>query len=70
MREDNDLESFDPDVDAVAHKKLIENVLNLSSRQQIKKPSRTEPTSQISEFSVVKSGTGKPSPFVGSFRNV
>lgn len=38
---------------------LIDDVLNLNKKPQLKKPTRTEPTLQISEFNLVKSITGK-----------
>lgn len=47
------------ELDDDQHKKLIENVLNLSKKPKLKKPSRTEPTLQVSEFNLVKSSTGK-----------
>ncbi|EFA08495.1 U3 small nucleolar RNA-associated protein 14 homolog A [Tribolium castaneum] len=44
--------------DASKHDKLVQKVLSLNKTQQLKKPSRTEPTLQISEFNLVKSITG------------
>ncbi|KAF2883321.1 hypothetical protein ILUMI_22823 [Ignelater luminosus] len=37
---------------------LVNDVLNLNKKPQLKKPSRTEPALQISEFNLVKSITG------------
>lgn len=48
----------DSEVDEEKHANLLENVLNLDKVQHIKKPSRTEPTLQISEFNLVKSLSG------------
>jgi hypothetical protein len=45
--------------DAPKHDKLVEKVLRLNKIQHLKKPSRTEPTLQISEFDLVKSITGE-----------
>lgn len=47
---DSDIEADDP-----KHKRLVENVLNLNTRQYVNKPTRTEPTVQISEYNLVKS---------------
>lgn len=49
----------DNEIDNNLHARLVENILNLSSKQQIKKPSRTEPSLEISEFNLVKSLAGK-----------
>ncbi|KAK4874141.1 hypothetical protein RN001_013501 [Aquatica leii] len=38
---------------------LINNIVNLNKRTSLAKPSRTEPATQVSEFNLVKSGTGK-----------
>lgn len=45
----------DHEVDTKEHKRLVESVLNLNTRQYVNKPSRTEPTPQISEYNLVKS---------------
>lgn len=55
---DDDYENFFENGDEVKHEKLVEKVLKLNKTQQLKKPSRTEPTSQISEFNLVKSIAG------------
>lgn len=47
------------EADAAKHEKLVEKVLRLNKTQHLKKPSRTEPTLQISEFNLVKSITGE-----------
>ncbi|XP_074027616.1 U3 small nucleolar RNA-associated protein 14 homolog C [Leptinotarsa decemlineata] len=56
MSDDSDnFEFSDSEIDNKTHDKLVEDVLNLNKNQNVKKPSRTEPTSQISEFNLVKS---------------
>nr|XP_023028050.1 U3 small nucleolar RNA-associated protein 14 homolog A [Leptinotarsa decemlineata] len=56
MSDDSDnFEFSDWEIDNKTHDKLVEDVLNLNKNQNVKKPSRTEPTSQISEFNLVKS---------------
>ncbi|KAI4456734.1 u3 small nucleolar rna-associated protein 14 [Holotrichia oblita] len=45
----------DSDIGNNEHKRLVDNVLNLNSRQHVKKPTRTEPTAQISEYNLIKS---------------
>ncbi|XP_017768385.1 PREDICTED: U3 small nucleolar RNA-associated protein 14 homolog A [Nicrophorus vespilloides] len=45
----------DSDIDEKTHSKLLENVLNLSKKKLVKKPTRTEATSTVSEFDLVKS---------------
>ncbi|KAK9719053.1 hypothetical protein QE152_g22883 [Popillia japonica] len=45
----------DSDIDNKEYKRLVDNVLNLNSRQHVKKPTRTEPTPQISEYNLIKS---------------
>ncbi|KAJ8943531.1 hypothetical protein NQ318_023042, partial [Aromia moschata] len=56
--ESDNYEFSDGDIDEKKHSKLVEDVLNLNKIQNLKKPSRTEPTLQISEFNLVKSVTG------------
>ncbi|KAJ8916823.1 hypothetical protein NQ315_005830 [Exocentrus adspersus] len=59
MSDDGDnYEVSDTEVDDKRHDKLIDEVLNLNKIQNVKKPSRTEPTLNISEFNLVKSVTG------------
>ncbi|KAG5885636.1 hypothetical protein JTB14_012066 [Gonioctena quinquepunctata] len=56
MSDDSDNIQFsDEEIDDRKHEKLVEDVLNLNKKQNVKKPSRTEPTTQISEFNLVKS---------------
>ncbi|KAJ3646511.1 hypothetical protein Zmor_024096 [Zophobas morio] len=51
-------EDFYTEEDAQKHEILVDKVLSLNKTQHIKKPSRTEPTLQISEFHLVKSSGG------------
>ncbi|XP_063903700.1 U3 small nucleolar RNA-associated protein 14 homolog A-like [Zophobas morio] len=51
-------ENFYTEEDAQKHEKLVEKVLSLNKTQHIRKPSRTEPTLQISEFNLVKCSAG------------
>ncbi|XP_063904554.1 U3 small nucleolar RNA-associated protein 14 homolog A-like [Zophobas morio] len=51
-------EDFYTEEDAQKHEKLVDKVLRLNKTQHIRKPSRTEPTLQISEFNLVKSSGG------------
>ncbi|CAH1116181.1 unnamed protein product [Phaedon cochleariae] len=56
MKEDSDnFELSDEEIDDRKHEKLLTDVLNLNKRQNLKKPSRTEPRAQISEFTLAKS---------------
>lgn len=59
MTVDSDIEFEEDEIDDKKHNKLVEDILNLNKKQNIKKPSRTEPTSEISEFSLVKSSSTK-----------
>lgn len=61
MSDDSDFQYSDDDFDEKSHEKIVENVLTLNKSQNLKKPSRTEPTLQVSEFNLVKSVTGKKS---------
>nr|XP_022900415.1 U3 small nucleolar RNA-associated protein 14 homolog A [Onthophagus taurus] len=56
--ENDALLDSDEDVDIKQHSKLLENLVSLDSKQPVKKPTRTEPTTQISEYNLVKSITG------------
>lgn len=59
MSEDSDnYDLSDVEIDEANHEKLVENVLSLNKVQNLKKPSRTEPTIQVSEFNLVKTLTG------------
>ena len=49
----------DVDVDDEKHQRLVNNILNLNSIKHVKKPTRTEPAIQVSEFNLVRSNTGK-----------
>lgn len=51
---DSDVEFDDDEIDHKKHDKIIEDILSLNKKQNIKKPSRTEPASEVSEFSLVK----------------
>ncbi|CAH1128919.1 unnamed protein product [Ceutorhynchus assimilis] len=59
MSDDSDYQFTDDDVDDTNHSRIVENVLSLNKAQNLKRPSRTEPTLQISEFNLVKSVTGQ-----------
>lgn len=59
MSDHENFDYSDNDIDEKKHNKIIENVLSLNKAQNLKKPSRTEPTLQISEFNLVKAITGK-----------
>lgn len=59
MTIESDLEIEDDLVDEKKHNKLVEDILNLNKKQNIKKPTRTEATSEISEFNLVKSTSSK-----------
>lgn len=56
--ESDNFESLYDEKDAQKHDKLVEKVLSLNKTQHLRKPSRTEPTLQVSEFDLVKSITG------------
>lgn len=49
---DSDLS--DVEIDQKQHANLIDNVVNLTKRQHVKKPIRTEPTLETTEFGLVK----------------
>lgn len=49
----------DEDVDAKQHGRLIQDVLQLDKKQFVKKPSRTEPTTHVSEFDLAKSDSSR-----------
>ncbi|KAJ8931161.1 hypothetical protein NQ314_015963 [Rhamnusium bicolor] len=55
---DNYCDISDGEIDKRKHEKLVDDILNLNKIQNVKKPSRTEPALQISEFNLVKSVTG------------
>ncbi|XP_057665525.1 U3 small nucleolar RNA-associated protein 14 homolog A [Diorhabda carinulata] len=56
MSDDSDhFEFADEEIDDQCHEKLVDSVLKLNKAQQLKNPHRTEPTTQISEFNLVKS---------------
>lgn len=46
---------YDEEIDADNHEKIVENIISLNKIKRLKKPARTEPTSRISEFDLVKS---------------
>lgn len=59
MDSDDNSEDFsisDGELDDKVHKKLVNNVLNLSYKQHVKKSTRSEPTLKVSEFDLVKTG--------------
>lgn len=58
MSDESDSYEIDEEIDSKKHDKLVEEVLNLNKIQNVKKPTRTEPTLNISEFNLVKSVTG------------
>lgn len=56
MSDDSDhFEFADEEIDDKNHEKLVDSVLKLNKAQQLKNPHRTEPTTHISEFNLVKS---------------
>lgn len=59
MTVDSDIELEGEEIDDKKHDKLIEDILALNKKQNIKRPTRTEPTSEISEFNLVKPSTSK-----------
>lgn len=59
MSDESDNFEIDDEIDTRKHDKIVEEVLNLNKIQNVKKPSRTEPTLNISEFNLVKSVTGE-----------
>lgn len=58
--EDNNYDS-DDEVDKKQHCRLIQDIIQLDKKQYVKKPTRTEPTLQVSEFNLVQSGSHKTS---------
>ncbi|XP_050311247.1 U3 small nucleolar RNA-associated protein 14 homolog A [Anthonomus grandis grandis] len=59
MSDDSDFNISDNDLDDSKDASIVEKVLNLNKSSQLKKPCRTEPALQISEFNLVKSVTGQ-----------
>lgn len=59
MTVDSDVEFEDDEIDDKKHYKLVEDILTLNKKQNLKRPTRTEPTSEISEFNLVKSSSSK-----------
>lgn len=49
----------DQELDAKQHKNLLQNVLNLNKKRFVSKPSRTEPTLEVSEFNLVNFADAK-----------
>lgn len=49
----------DVDIDDEKHQRLLDNILSLNSAKRVKKPTRTEPAIEVSEFNLVRSKTGK-----------
>ncbi|GJQ72186.1 hypothetical protein Trydic_g3278 [Trypoxylus dichotomus] len=45
----------DSEVDSKKHETLINDVLNLDAKQRVSRPTRSEPTAQISEYNLIKS---------------
>ncbi|CAH1971804.1 unnamed protein product [Acanthoscelides obtectus] len=58
MSDSEDFEVSEDEIEENKHDRLVQDVLNLNKVQNVKKPSRTEPTLKISEFNLVKSVTG------------
>lgn len=58
MSDDSDYNFSGDEYDDNKHAEIVENVLKLNKPHSLKKPSRTEPALQISEFNLVKSVTG------------
>lgn len=59
MTVDSDIEFQDDEIDDKKHDKLVEDILSLNKKQNIKRPSRTEPSSEISEFNLVRPSSTK-----------
>lgn len=59
MTELKPFENSDDEIDPLAHKKLIENINRLAKTQFIKKPTRSEPTTNKNEFLLLKSRDNK-----------
>lgn len=59
MTVDSDIEFEDDEIDDKRHDQLVEDILSLNKKQNIKRPSRTEPTSEVSEFNLVKPSSAK-----------
>lgn len=59
MTVDSDIELEGDEIDDQKHDKLVEDILALNKKQNIKRPTRTEPTSEISEFNLVKPSSSK-----------
>nr|CAD7195762.1 unnamed protein product [Timema douglasi] len=55
---DNDLMDSDNEVNEKPHTVLLEAISQLGGKQRVKPPTRKEPSLQISEFHLVKRGTG------------
>lgn len=59
MVDESDYELSDNEIDETRHEKLVENVLSLNKIQNVKKPARTEPTLEVSEFNLIKSASSE-----------
>lgn len=58
---DEDINYSDEEISEKEHSRLLEAVAKLDKSQHIRKPTRTEPSLQISEYNLVKSSAGKNS---------
>lgn len=54
----DEYEYVDEEINEKQHDKIVEDVLNLDKVQNLRKPTRSEPTLNISEFNLVKSIAG------------
>ncbi|KAF7284779.1 hypothetical protein GWI33_021646 [Rhynchophorus ferrugineus] len=59
MSDASDFNYSDDEIDDKSHTKIVENVLNINKTRHLKRPVRTEPTSHVSEFNLVKPIAGK-----------
>lgn len=60
MSENADMDYHsDDEVNRKIHSRLLDEVLQLDKRQYVKKPSRTEPSTHVSEFTLVKPSAGR-----------
>lgn len=49
----------DYEIDPKEHQKLVNNILNLNKKQRVDKPTRTEPSNQVSEFNLLNTDNSK-----------
>lgn len=54
--EENDYS--DEEINVNQHNKFLQDVFQMDKKQYVKKPTRTEPTTHVSEFNLVKTSSG------------